>query len=114
MSTDYGFRCIDCGEQSITDNLRGDAIPQLQAMLANVAVIKPLIAAGLIVSIPWHPGSADALRFAITHLDRAHLVAVADEYGQIVGICNKRWACSMCKAGHICTRDEGHEGECAG
>jgi hypothetical protein len=115
MSTDYGFKCLDCNEQRIVDNLRSGNVSLLRSVLDNITAITQLTTAGFDVSAAdcsGFYGMGEAIRFVADHQGKQHLVAISDEYGAVWGSCTKHLTCPTCRSSCNCNRDDKHEGEC--
>jgi hypothetical protein len=116
MSTDYGFKCLECGTDSIIDNLRYSRIDTLKQILENLKSFEHIRSLQLDdvqieVEILGCYQVNCAIDFAIDHWRRGHTVVVADEYGRARDQCSERWKCDACGHQEPCSSKEGHEGE---
>lgn len=114
MSTDYGFKCRECDEHFIVDNLRGHAVPMLQAALAMLDDFTRLRAAGFEVRLrdDHYHNWGEAVAFACRHRERGHTVVVCDEYNREEGQCWRYAKCPACGGQKQCALTLNHEGEC--
>ena len=111
MSTDYGYKCIDCNESEIIDNMRYYGVESLKGILE--LPLQPILESGLLHITYEGYGASDAIQFAFKHKSLGHRVVVADEYGAPVDECGKYYRCSG-ECGHNvrCTQPDEHEGAC--
>lgn len=111
MSTDYGFRCIDCNLDSIIDNARYGDVSELRKWLTILPELKTVRNAGVRVDADRGFYQFEcAIDFAIKHFDAGHQVTVADEYGRVWDQCGARVDCGECGHGTWCTLTEKHDG----
>lgn len=87
MSTDYGFKCLDCDDTVLFDNFRGYAVGEIYASLAELSAFSHAWfalyhACGVSFYVSNDCGIDDTerlLRWSSQH--GKHQVVVVDEYG---------------------------------
>lgn len=110
MSTDYGFKCVDCDKVAVIDNARYGNVDELKVVLANIAAIQTVRKAGLSVEMGSHLYNfSGALDLAAEHVALGHRVVVSDEYGRAWDECGERIVCQECATSKWCVLTEGHE-----
>jgi hypothetical protein len=110
MSTDYGFKCINCDEYKIIDNFRSPAL--LRTIVDNAHVIHLVHDLGVRVGIEFYD-TEEAFTFLFKHKDRGHRVEPVDEYGRLVGQCYMHVKCVCCGAERPCLLRAKHDGNCS-
>jgi hypothetical protein len=115
MSTDYGFKCVDCDEKRIIDNARGYAVATLQSIIENidsVNKVRTMPDLEISSSVGW-TGLSEAIDFVAMHVARGHKVRVTDEYGRLEGQCQLYAKCGECGAARQCALEINHAPPCS-
>lgn len=108
VSTDWGYRCLQCEESKIIDNCRHPE--DLRGLLQNFDAAKKLMSLGFDISSPGWDNTNYVLLFVQSHLDRGHTVVVVDEYGGDYGECGEYWSCTDCGTNLRCRLPANHDG----
>ena len=115
MGTDWGFGCETCGtdadgrinEVCVISNFRDTDMLEkwLAAPPSYLESILSFLDEGMFRSDCYY-----ALRFAVEHRKRGHVVRVADEYHRWPNTCFDRLPCSECGHSRHCVLPYKHEG----
>lgn len=119
MSCDWDVYCVDCKSHlGISDANHGlhymETLVEMADAIAGIGrAMDAMAGRGASVDCDMSVGGYrfDQRWFA-AHV--GHKLAPIDEYGRLSTQCAKWVTCGECKSQHRCTRDDGHEGACAG